>query len=376
MQILEPAYLPTRPDRGHGRVFFVGAAIALFFALGYAASRVILDDTLLDEGDVVALGGPPVLVVMPNVGVPSPPERAIIPAAPAQDEQGDDEDDEDDAADDDDKRKAPRPKPGEPDAPSAPPPPTPEDAAAPIPTQRGIVLHAGARPIVEAVFDDPEVEVIGAVATDGGPPLAAPPPVLAALRILRHRLEQRRGDGSFVVSVMSPGLAEGKTTLALRLAVTLSEASRARVILVEGNFERPLLAASLGLRLPAEAGFSAQIHARMDGRPAAWGVVRLGPSLSLLAEPEEGAAHPEALHSALFETALAALRRSYDYVVVDGPAVVGSGDANVIESASDAVLLLLRTGSTKGAALTRSMQQLGERRVLGVVLNAADAQAG
>ncbi len=376
MQILEPAYLPTRPDRGHGRVFFVGAAIALFFALGYTASRVILDDTLLDEGDVMALGGPPVLVVMPNVGVPLPSERAIIPAAPVEDEQGDDEDDEDDAADDDDKRRAPRPKPGEPDAPSAPPPPTPEDAAAPIPTQRGIVLHVGARPIVEAVFDDPEVEVIGAVAQDGGPPLAAPPPVLAALRILRHRLEQRRGDGSFVVSVMSPGLAEGKTTLALRLAVTLSEASRARVILVEGNFERPRLAASLGLKLPAKAGFSAQIHARMDGRPAAWGVVRLGPSLFLLAEPEEGSAHPEALHSALFETALAALRRSYDYVVVDGPAVVGSGDANVIEAASDGVLLLLRTGTTKGAALTRSMQQLGERRVLGVVLNAADAQAG
>jgi Mrp family chromosome partitioning ATPase len=187
--------------------------------------------------------------------------------------------------------------------------------------------------------------------------------------VLRHRLEQRRGDGSFVVAVMSPGQGEGKTTLALRLAVTLSEADRARVILVEGNFERPRLTAFLGLRLPSEAGFSTQIHERMEGRGIAWGIVRLGPSLSLLAEPEETAAHPEAIHSTHFEAALCALRRSYEYVVIDGPSVVGSGDANVVEDVSDGVLLLVRAGSTKGAALSRATQQLGERRVLGVVMN-------
>jgi Mrp family chromosome partitioning ATPase len=224
---------------------------------------------------------------------------------------------------------------------------------------------------VEAVFDDPEVEVVGAdVRPDGASRLgAAPPAVLASLRLLRHRLEQRRGDGSLVVSVMSPGAGEGKTTLAMRLAVTLSEAERARVILVEGNFERPRLAARLGLLLPPEAGFSTQIHERMRGRGVAWGIVRLGPSLSLLAEPGEQAVHPEAIHSTHFEAALAALRRSYEYVVLDGPSVVGSGDANVLEGASDGVLLLVRAGITKGAALSRAAQQLGERRLLGVVLN-------
>src|SRR5262249_26784750 len=127
--------------------------------------------------------------------------------------------------------------------------------------------------------------------------------------------------------------------------------------------------AALGLRLPDEAGFSAQIHERMCGRGVAWGVVRLGPSLSLLAEPGEGTAFPQGLHSTHFEAALAALRRSYDYVIIDGPAVMGSGDANVLEGASNAVLLVVRAGATKGAALSRSMQQLGEQRVLGVVLN-------
>jgi Mrp family chromosome partitioning ATPase len=344
MQILEPAYLPTRPERGRGPVFVAGALVALFAALGYAAARVLLDDTLLDEGDVAAVGGPPVLVAMPPLGpAPPPPERAIVPATHPDEDDGD----------------------------------IGEAPTAPIPSARGLVLCAPA-PLVEAVFDDPEVEVIGAdLRPDGSSRMGpCPPAALAALRILRARLEQRRGDGSFVVSVMSPGPGEGKTTLALRLAVTLSEADRARVILVEGHFARPRLASALGLCLPPEAGFSAQIHQRRRGRGVAWGIVRLGPSLSILAEPGEVAAHPEAIHATHFEAALAALRRSYEYVIVDGPEVLGCGDANVVEGASDAVLLLARAGATQGAALCRATQQLGERRVLGLVLNEAAPRRG
>jgi Mrp family chromosome partitioning ATPase len=359
MQVFEPAYLPTRPDRGHGRVFFVGATLALFVALGYAALRVLLDDTLLDEGDVAALGGPAVLVTMPHMEAPAspPPERAIVPTVRRDDEDDPDAEEAELSA--------------------------PASAEVTATSQQGLVVRVdreGAHPLVEAVFDDPEVEVIGAdLGTDVGQRLGpAGPAALARLRVLRHRLEQRRGDGSFVVTVMSPGLGEGKTTLALRLAVTLSEAERARVILVEGHFEKPRLAAALGLRLPDEAGFSTQLHERMNGRGVAWGVVRLGPSLSLLAEPGDVAAHPEAIHSAHLESALAALRRSYEYVVIDGPGVVGSGDANVLEAVSDGVLLLVRAGATLGAALTRATQQLGDRRVLGVVLNdvVEDARPG
>jgi Mrp family chromosome partitioning ATPase len=367
MEILEPAYLPTRPDRGRGRVFFAGAAITLFLALAYAAARVLLDDRLRDEGDVAALGGPPVLVAMPRLPEPAArrPERAIVPAVRAEDDPD---------ADDLDPPSVPSVITPPPEGSAghgalmirfgaAPPEPLDPLSARPL---------ARLYPVVEAVFDDPEVEVIGADVSEGGQPgllEGAAPDALSALRVLRHRLEQRRGDGAFVVSVMSPGRGEGKTALAVRLALTLSEAERARVILVEGHFDSPGLCAALGLRLPPEAGFSAQLRERMNGHGIPWGVVRLGPSLSLLAEPGERAAHPKAIHSSHFEAALGALRRSYEYVIIDGPPIVGSGDANVLEAVSDGVLVVVRAASTGGAALTRATQQLGSARVLGVVLN-------
>ncbi len=401
MQILEPAYRPTRPDRGRGRVFFAGATFALLLALAYTASRVLLNDTLLDEGDVIALGGPQVLVALPDLATaPRPPaERTMVPSLGRDDE----------AEEASPFPPAPRPAAGRPatapdphrasippDRPIAPvvPDPAPLDpgyrregaitvrfgyplpapAAEPQhPPSTALVVRA-AGGLLEAIFDEPEVEVIGAdIDPEGDGAFAllrsASPSTLAALRVLRHRLEQRRGEGSFVVSVVSPGRGEGKTLLAAELAMTLSEADRARVVLVEGNLERPRVAAVLGLRLPEGAGFSTQVRRHMSGRTRPWGVVRLGPSLTVLAESGATAAYPAALHSTHFEAALHALRRAYDYVIIDGPAVLGSGDANVIEGVSDGVLLVARAAATKGAALSRATAQLGDRRILGVVLN-------
>jgi Mrp family chromosome partitioning ATPase len=230
-------------------------------------------------------------------------------------------------------------------------------------------------PMVEAVVDEPEIEVVGADVSEGHGVQSllrgAPANAIAALRVLRHRLDQRRGDdGHFVVSVLSAGAGEGKTTLAIRLALILSEAERARVVLVEANLERPRLARVLGLHIPEDIGLSAQIRRRMAGGSRPWGVIKLAPSLNVLVEPGEEAAFPGALHSTHFDAVLRTLQRNYDYVIIDGPAVLGSGDGNVVEDVSDGVVVVAQAGRTQGTALCRTADQLGDRRIVGVVLNA------
>ncbi|HVY45367.1 MAG TPA: hypothetical protein VHB21_05785, partial [Minicystis sp.] len=403
MQILEPAYLPTKPDRGKGRVFLAGAVISLFFALAYAATRVLLNDTLLDEGDVAALGGTPVLVALPALPGPAraPKQRPMVTRSapepvPARDEP--------EAADEPPAVVVTTPPPA-----SEPPRSLPShlprrrvhqatirfgtripvdghvaalDAGAVAavdpepPPSRAALTIVPALPIVSIGAEPkrpPEVEVVGADVDgegDGAFVLLrdATPAVLAALRVLRHRLDQRRAGGPLVVSVVSPGPGEGKTTLAARLAMTLSESDRARVVLVEGNLERPHVAAALGLALPDQVALSRQVHEHMLGRGRPWGVVKLGPSLAVLAEPGTQAAFPGVIHATQFQDALHALKRRYDYVVIDGPSVLGSGDANVLEEVSDGVILVARAASTRGTALSQAEAQLGDRRLLGVVL--------
>ncbi|MCC6553702.1 MAG: hypothetical protein IT372_11865 [Polyangiaceae bacterium] len=418
MAILDPAYLPTRAERGRGRVFIVGALLSLLFAFGLAGARVLLDDTLYDEGDLGALGGPPLLVAMPQS--PGARERALTPApwaqpkgqGPAAGPPGG----AGDPGDPDDPGEAAAEPPGGPAgaaldpalrdeqvtirmAPAGPgpdpflatrarsvtlrfgspilPPPAPAPARS-IPVDPGAALTVIGPRGITVIEAEPEVEEIdGGFDLDGVSALelvrGVPPPVLAALRVLRHRLDQRRGggegDGRMVVAVVSPGPQEGKTALAVRLALTLAEAARARVVLVEGNLERPRVAASLGLRVPPHGGLTYQLRRRMLGERRPLGIVRVSPTFSVVAEPRGSAVDPGVLHSPCFGAAIGVLRRAFDYVVIDGPAVLGAGDANVLEEVSDGVLLVARVSVTRCADLSKAAAQLGPRRILGVVLN-------
>ncbi|WP_438029610.1 polysaccharide biosynthesis tyrosine autokinase [Sorangium sp. So ce233] len=396
LDILDPAYLPSRPDRGRGRVLFAGAAVTFFFALGVAGARVLLNDTLYDGGDIHALGGPALLAAMPELPARPPlRERAIVSAYGPEPSSAPGYGHEPPSAPGyaDEPPHAPphitEPPHAPPDPDAAPPDLAPEDA---LPDHLDLdgadvlpesswsapaLACVGARPLSyapSAAFGEPEVEILGADVDPEGCGVfellrGAPAAALAALRVLRHRLDQRRGGEPLAVAVVSPGRAEGKTALATRLAMTLAEAERARVLLVEGHLARPRVAALLGLRLPARAGFSEQLRRRMAGQIRPLGVVAVSPSLSVLAEPSLEAGYPEALHSVHFDAALRTLRRYYDYVVIDGPPVLGSGDANVIEAASDGILLVARASVTRASSLTRAAEQIGERRILGVVLN-------
>lgn len=196
----------------------------------------------------------------------------------------------------------------------------------------------------------------------------APQEVPAALRVVRHRLEARRGQGMWTFAVTSARDGEGKSTLAAQLALALSEAQRARVLLVEASMHRPSLARILGFQVPPGLGFSVQLANRMRGMRDPWTVLALGPALHALVESEAEAGFPQTLHSVHFRTAVERLARVYDWVVIDAPSVLGSGDANVVEEAVDGMIVAARSRESKGADLRAVMKQLGDRKALGVVL--------
>ena len=168
---------------------------------------------------------------------------------------------------------------------------------------------------------------------------------------------------------------EGKSTFATQLALVLSESQRARVLLVEANFHRPALARILGFRVPEGYGFSSQIVRKMRGSMEPWCVVALGPALHVLAESMAEQGFPETLHSTHFQNAIGFLSRGYDFLVVDAPSILGSGDANVVENAVDGVIVVLQSHASKGNDLRDAVKQIGERKAIGVILWDADAKA-
>jgi capsular exopolysaccharide synthesis family protein len=190
-------------------------------------------------------------------------------------------------------------------------------------------------------------------------------------RSLRTRLLQageRKKMRAFVVT--SAGVAEGKTLTALNLSWLLAQTDGVRAIVIDSDLRQPCAAEYLGVDAPV--GLSEVLSGEATLEEA---IIRLEPAgLYLL---PGGAARDdvaELLSGPRFGQILAALRRMFDYIIIDAPPLGIFTDATVLINRADGALLVVRSGKTRYAALDRLVEQLPRERLLGVVLNRTDEQ--
>ncbi len=172
-----------------------------------------------------------------------------------------------------------------------------------------------------------------------------------------------------LVSSASPG--EGKSTLALNLAASLSQYEK-RVLLVEADMRRPVLRNRLGLQHVA-GGLSVLLA---DGQAENTIVpVPDNPNLYFLPGGPTPPYPAELLGSPRMQALMDQWRQEYDFVVVDSPPVLPVTDAQLLEEMADATVLMARVGYTTRAALERAYKLLllhrkdAARPAIGVLLN-------
>lgn len=187
----------------------------------------------------------------------------------------------------------------------------------------------------------------------------------AAFRVLRHRLASAGDPRAIVVSSAEDG--DGKTTLAVNLAMALGECNRARVLLIEANLRRPALAKLFGFQPPV--CFSDQLASHRERPLEQWSIVEVySPALHVLAVDPQKAGRPLTDVPAL-AVAMEALRASgYDYIVIDTPSVLGAADVNLIEEHGDGLLMAVRAGKTRARSIRAALEQLGPARMLGFAM--------
>ncbi|MET0342973.1 MAG: hypothetical protein ABW252_18345 [Polyangiales bacterium] len=160
---------------------------------------------------------------------------------------------------------------------------------------------------------------------------------------LRDQLEELRAEvltmspsHCFVVGVSSDAEHSAtKSTLAVDLALQLAHSGSRRVLLIEGNATRPMLDRALSLHVPLAAGFSQQMHRRMTAVAPSWTVLRVAPTLDVLAEGRFRT--PGMLYGSVFAVALHELRDHYDVIVADGPVVETSEAAAAFAQVVDGI---------------------------------------
>jgi hypothetical protein len=198
-----------------------------------------------------------------------------------------------------------------------------------------------------------------------GAALAAPETQQGELGVLRGQLlELSRRYRCFVVGVTSePSLALEKSYLAARIAASVAADGRARVLLLEANFDYPAVHRLLSVDMPAAGGFSQQMRARIrTGTKKPWTVVQCSPTFHVLAEGIVRS--PGIAFSQQFSEAVNELRNYYDVIVADGP-VVGFGvDHKPLDAVADGLVLAVEPKAPLNPALDQAHKLFGKKELV------------
>jgi len=189
---------------------------------------------------------------------------------------------------------------------------------------------------------------------------------------LRAGLYQLRGNEPLHTLVVTSSLpAEGKSFVALNLALAIMRQNNRYVLLVDGDLRMPKLATCLGV--PGTPGLTEFLRGTADESS----VIQTDTEGRLFFISAGSAVNnpAELLSSEQFESFLGRMVTLFDWIIIDAPPVLPVSDASILASRCDGVIVVVRAGSTSYEAVGTALQELQGKRVLGVILNRAEEEA-
>ena len=198
-------------------------------------------------------------------------------------------------------------------------------------------------------------------------------PEAEALRGLQASIMLRRaGNSQQVIQIISAFPGEGKTTIAINLAIALS--GQSKTCLVDADLRRPAVARSFGMS--PKIGLTDVLTGTASLEAALIQHTHLR-HLSIL---PAGAGIADAGHlfvSGSMQAVLGALRRQFQHVVIDTPPLIAYADGRALASMADGLIVIGRCGVTTREAMVQIMDLLthiNAAPIIEVVLNDVDQE--
>ncbi len=190
-------------------------------------------------------------------------------------------------------------------------------------------------------------------------------------RILRTQVLQTMSQsGLRTLGITSPRYGDGKTTIALNLAVSIAQDLKQTVLLVDVDLRKPNVTQYLGI----EAPFGITDYCLND-KPISECIIR--PSFERLSILPAGSAldnSSEVLGSPRMAHLAQELKSRYSdrLIIYDMPPVLTQDDPIAFLPNIDAFLLIIRNGITQISDIKNAMNLLSGANVIGTVLNDYD----
>jgi capsular exopolysaccharide synthesis family protein len=197
-------------------------------------------------------------------------------------------------------------------------------------------------------------------------------PAADRFRLLRMKLKTLAKTGKLKKLLVTGPLAhDGKSTVVMNLATALAERGKRRVLVVEADLHNSSLSDSL--RLKPWVGLT---ECLVDDSTSPLSSIRRIEPLGwyILAAGEPRRNPTELLQSHAFGRVMEQLSPWFDWILIDSPPVIPLTDSISMQQHADASLLVVRAGRTPREAVEKTVELLGKKNIIGIVLNAMEAR--
>ncbi|KAA6458317.1 CpsD/CapB family tyrosine-protein kinase [Acidobacteria bacterium AB60] len=186
-------------------------------------------------------------------------------------------------------------------------------------------------------------------------------------RAIRSRLYRIRQKQTLKIILVTSSLPrEGKSFLSANLSQIFARQRGCRTLLVDADLRWPRLHEYLGA--PCNPG----LPDYLAGTASAFSIVQQSPVPDLFFIPGGPARSPaELMSNGKMKGLLDELEPHFEWIVIDSPPVSVVSDVASLAAVSHGIVLVVRSGFTRFGVVQHAREELKDRPLVGVVLNAA-----
>ena len=172
-------------------------------------------------------------------------------------------------------------------------------------------------------------------------------------------------EGGRTIAITSAIAEEGKTVTCVNLAMNIATTGRKKVLLVDTDMRKSDLAQ--GMDLEPGPGLSEDLSGNANVKE----ILRnsLVPGLHVIPAGSEIPESTDLLAREQFRSFLKSAREAFDVILLDTPPVIPVADTLSLRDQVDRFLLVYRAGFTPYPLLQQVIGEIGEQKILGVVIN-------
>ncbi len=192
-------------------------------------------------------------------------------------------------------------------------------------------------------------------------------------RTLRSRLYQLRDHATLrTLLITSSESGEGKTFVAANLAQAIVRQSDRRVLMIDADLRCARLHTVMGA--PSQPGLTDYLRGETDETS----IIQQGQegNLCLIPGGTEVTNPSELLSNGRLQRLLDRVTPVFDWIILDSPPCLPVADASILANLCDGVLMVVRATTTSAEVAQRACQEMKNKNLLGVVLNAVKKEDG